>query len=239
MTSPPLLVTSAAIPTAPFVEISEPTARMRLTVESIRNWLVAFPNLGIVLCDGSGFDFTDALQEASVIDSERLEVLCFTNDQEKVKRQGKGYGEGEIVSYALRHSQLLRRAKVFAKCTGKLFVENYQPCTRGTVHSIRIEKSYKGRFSRAYDACDTRFYVVSAAYYRSVLEHCHQGVDDRRGYFLEHAFADALKKSGARGTDFAFKPQISGHSGSMACEYRPLSESIKSKVLRNIRRWLT
>ncbi|MBV8887332.1 MAG: hypothetical protein JO235_25510 [Chroococcidiopsidaceae cyanobacterium CP_BM_RX_35] len=38
---------------------------------------------------------------------------------------GKGWGEGEIIEYAINHSKILNKSTRFYKVTGRLFVENF------------------------------------------------------------------------------------------------------------------
>lgn len=51
---------------------------------------------------------------------------------------GKGYGEGEIIEYGLKYSELLRGAAYFCKLTGRLKVENINRFTK----LAKMDKSY-------------------------------------------------------------------------------------------------
>ena len=55
---------------------------------------------------------------------EKLESLSFTGNEKRIASCGKGYGEDDIIEYALKHSDLLKEATYFCKLTGWLKVDN-------------------------------------------------------------------------------------------------------------------
>src|SRR5512137_146085 len=93
--TPTLLLTSCVHVSAPFVELSDPAKRVELTLKSIKQWLKIAGNLNVVICDGSGYDFTKDVAEW--FPQARIECISFKNNTELVLAYGKGYGEGEIV----------------------------------------------------------------------------------------------------------------------------------------------
>ena len=44
--------------------------------------------------------------------------------------QGKGYGEGEIIEYALKNSAFLHSEREFIKLTGRITIENLDAIIR-------------------------------------------------------------------------------------------------------------
>jgi hypothetical protein len=142
--------------------------------------------------------------------------MSFENDQEQVRLKGKGYGEGEIIKYALEHSELLATANSFAKCTGKLWVENYRSC----------QKAYNGTAgfshfgSMAVTAVDTRFFIVRKEFYRSKLLGSHAECDDLGGKYLENVYCDSLRGMPRKDWMLSTYPNIRGVSGTSGQEYR-------------------
>src|SRR5271169_3656162 len=96
---PPVLLTSCVNVADHSVSVKDENSRIRLTIESIEKWLAISPYLRLVICDGSNFDFSRILQEK--FPEANIECLFFENNKELVVLYGKGYGEGEIVEYAL------------------------------------------------------------------------------------------------------------------------------------------
>jgi hypothetical protein len=233
----PLLITSAINNVAPFVALNDHNKRLESTLVALQHWRRIAPELKIVLCDGSNFDLTTHIHNI-LGESDNIEILKFKNDQDAVKKYGKGYGEGEIINYALKHSAYLNQNKVFAKCTSKLWVENFAVCTLNFKENIRIEKCYTERFSNKYNYCDTRFYMVEKKFYLEHLRLCHEQVRDFDGFYLEHSFAKNISESRLRSSLFPELPLIYGQSGSSGCFYVPNPEKFLTSAKRRIRNLL-
>lgn len=231
-----LLITSAAQPSAPYTALSDTKMRVVYTLDSIRVWRDAFPELKIVLCDGSGYDFNSDIERVIHSKLTNFEVLSFRNSVEMVSRRGKGYGEGEIVNFALKNSSFLRNSSHFAKCTGKLWVENFSECLAQYNGALSIEKFYRGRYSFQYTECDTRFYIVDKELYERTFASCGELVNDPEGYYLETAFSDAIKGNKISYSDFKCKPLIFGFSGTSGLKCHPGGESWRRRIFRNFRR---
>lgn len=223
----PLLLTSCIVVSAKHTALSDSKLRLTETIKSLEQWFTTPGIEKIVVCDGSGFDLTPFVHHLTnkAID---LEILAFHNDAANVLIKGKGYGEGQIVNYAISHSRILSNSTAFVKCTSKLWVSNYASCISG--FNGRLGFDFNGWLTPRF--IDTRFYIAAKDQYRSLLSDAHLQVDDDAGYYLEHAFIDAL--SGLKPLDYAMvpTPRIQGVSGSTAKSYQP--SSFKS-LLRDVR----
>lgn len=229
----PLLLTSAVNVSAVLVEIRDADRRIALTMDAIREWIRIEPNIEIVICDGSGHDFTLLVKQT--FPDNKIECLHFQNNEELVRTRGKGFGEGEIVNYALSHSKFISTADCFAKCTSKLWVDNYHKCLLGFNGILICEIMYYENSLYNYRKCDTRFYITDKTFYIDTIANCHTQVDDERWYYLEHAFADAIRGKNLRSVLFREKPLIYGFSGTTGGSYVPTPDSLKSVLLRRIR----
>jgi hypothetical protein len=235
----PLLITSAARPEPDLVVLNDTNLRIGYTLESIKLWAKHHPTLEIVLCDGSGYDFSKMISEDDHLVQANIEVLFFQNDSARVRDKGKGYGEAQIVQYALENSKTLARHPFFSKCTAKLFLKNYSEITMRFSGSINIEKGYLSIMSTNFNDCDTRFYITSKEYYRRHLLDSYHFVDDPKGIYLEHVFAQKIKESGVSNVDFRCKPLLQGYSGTSG-KYMDLpDETKKRQLIRWIRRTVT
>ena len=110
----PILLTSSVKVMDSSGKLNNPNLRIHYTIESISEWIKIDPSVQIVICDGSGFDFSDTVKNKFPL--AKIECIFFDNDAEKIKIHGKGYGEGEIIRYALQHSHMLLKSDVFIKC---------------------------------------------------------------------------------------------------------------------------
>ena len=237
-----LLLTSSVHVAAPFVEVTEARTRASLILDSLAHWVRIAPALNIVICDGSGYDFTQAVAER--FPRAAIECINFQNDKAGVARYGKGYGEGEIIEYALSRSAYLRACDNFAKCTGKLWVNNYAAVMKGfsgpmwcqlSVNDLWSFKNIRPSF------VDTRFYVVNKNFYIRHFLRAYQHVRDHDRHFLEHCFKDVMVADHLKASRFLFliPPSLGGVSGSSGEVYgrenlikRRITNRIKSVMLR-------
>ena len=106
----------------PFTVVSDATQSLNQYLLALQFYLQN-TSCPIVFVDNSNMDKTPFLEYESQYGS-RLEILSF--DGNKVKTQGKGLGEMEIIEYALIHSKfnLLLDKHRIVKITGRLIVRN-------------------------------------------------------------------------------------------------------------------
>jgi hypothetical protein len=213
----PVLITSAINVSAAQTMLADAERRLQLTLQSIEHWRSTPMVSHVIVCDGSGFDLGSHIKNMRTDQmGADCEVISFTNDVAKVRTKGKGYGEGEIVNYALQHSPVLRDAIVFAKCTGKLWVENFGGCLKRFNGLAAFD--FHGNFKP--EQIDTRFYIVNKEFFNLNMAALHNHVDDSNGFYLEHAFRDGLKRFKISDYVMCPTPRVSGVSGSMGTTYQ-------------------
>jgi hypothetical protein len=236
MTAPttdiPLIITSAINVHAVRTKLRSSNERLRLTLEGLREWMSLRVFRRIVVCDGTGFDMTPHLNE--LIDTGNAEIafesLCFQNDAALVKQLGQGYGEGQIVDYALNHSRLLAETDSFAKCTSKLWVTNATSCLRH--YNGTAAFNLAGGFIPTY--VDTRFYICSKAFYNSYLRDCHLAVDEDNVQYLEHRFFTSIRGMPLYRNTLFPTPFVRGVSGTSATPHPTNRRDNLIKDVRNI-----
>jgi hypothetical protein len=224
----PILITSAIAVSADQTQMMDIDLRIRSTIHAALKWRQLNPQARIVLCDGSGFDLKRHLSNEPTLAS-NLEFIGFLNDFELVKTFGKGRGEGEIINYALDHSDYLAEADVFCKCTGKLWVENHESFVRARRGPFAFD--YHGRILPF--RIDTRYYVASKREFSEILRNAFLAVDEPKGVDLESAYASALGNIALNRYVSPIVPLINGLSGSMGVTYSPARGRSLLKGLRN------
>lgn len=210
MRSIPVLLTSAIRVSASHTALQDEQLRLALTLDSVRRWQRTPGVSAVVVCDGSGFDLSAHLSAQDKAHGVPVECLSFRNDVARVRAQGKGFGEGQIVEHALSHSQHLRDAPVFAKCTGKLWVANFPAC----LARFEGQAAFDIRGLRTIRCVDSRFYIVTRALYDQQLRHVHAEVQDDQGHFLEHCLMDGLHPLPPSAFVMLPSPDVRGVSGS-------------------------
>jgi len=191
--TPPLLLTSSLIPADLSGNLNDPSMRMMHTIESISEWLKIDPNIQIVICDGSGFDFSETVKVN--FPSANIECVFFNNDVEQIKRHGKGYGEGEIIRYAIEHSKSIKKSEVFIKCTAKLWVANFQQCLLECNKQFTCSAYFANVFSykkTSLKFIDTRFYISRKDFYLNHFSSAHVQLGNTE-QSIEDAFLDIVK----------------------------------------------
>ncbi|WP_314138474.1 hypothetical protein [Buttiauxella noackiae] len=209
----PIIVTSCINPNAPLTKLQDPKIRIDVTIDALKKICKHADN--IVFCDGSAFDISAELKKHPEFDNKNIEVLFFKNDTKSVEMFGKGFGEGEIVNYAVEHSEYIHSSTCFAKLTSKLYVDNLQKCLKAfnstgffvPVPSFREEM------------IDTRFYIVDKNFYNKNLKKVYKKVRDLEGIYLEHVFYDVLIKLDKHKYVARVMPIIRGVSGTFNTNY--------------------
>lgn len=238
---PPILLTSSVHVSAPLTVLNEEAVRIRLALESIGRWVKIAAGARIVVCDGSGFDFSEECEK--LFPGSTIECLSFLNDAPSVRKYGKGYGEGEIVNYALENSRFLRNAKSFVKCTGKLWAANFEELLSAAKGPFACDFHFMNAgsvFSIRPFHVDTRFYIADTDFYRRYLSDAYRAVRDSEGYYLERAFCDSLLNIRRPISSYMFRcPMcIEGVSGSSGMQYHGSADASVSRRLRQIVKYL-
>jgi hypothetical protein len=122
------------------VKIRDRAERQRQYLEGLLAWITLTDLPIIVFCENTNtsYDFTKIIKFAR-LNNKILEVLVFSGNH-KAQIYGKGYGEGEIVDYAMKYSQYLSHSQSFYKVTGRLFVKNFNQIKEVHAHLPNVFK---------------------------------------------------------------------------------------------------
>jgi hypothetical protein len=233
---PPILLTSCVIISDLSVSLKDKDARIRLTMESIEKWLAISPELNLVICDGSNFDFTNLVRER--FPDAKIECLFFDNNKEFVRLYGKGYGEAEIVKYALLNSTYIGQADYFAKCTAKLWVDNFHECLKSWNGNFVCKGYFENVFSlkkTKFEYVDTRFYLAKSSFYLNYLDAAHLDLGTEHGRSLEYCFKEVVTKQKFEHVMFNVPPVICGVGGGSGTYYK---NNLKRRIKEVIRMWI-
>jgi hypothetical protein len=218
----PILITSSITPHDTGVKLSDPQKRLFHAIEAIEHWIRVAPRAKFVLCDGSNYDFQPIARER--FPKNDIECLRYQNDQSKIAVYGRGYGEGEIVKFALEHSAYLRASDAFAKCSSKLWVENFAECLNEWQGDCLFSGVFKNTFSIIKPIemiqVDTRFYIMSNDFYIKNLVYAHRKIGVSEGFGLEDSFHQALRKINKEKYLFSVPPVIKGVGGGTGKYYK-------------------
>jgi len=232
----PVLLTSCVYVSDRSVSLSLAQDRISYTLKSIEHWLEQSHLIRIVICDNSGYDFSGDVKK--LFPNKEIECLSFLGDKSAVSIYGKGYGEGEIIEFAIENSKIISTAKFFAKCTAKLWVNNPDHFLKTWTGDCALKPVFKNVFSLKscnVDYVDTRFYLVSVDFYTRHLKNLHKKLEKGCPIGIEQLFLQAVFESKLKNIFWDKCPEICGVSGASGKAYR---NSFRKKIKERLRYFL-
>ena len=178
----------------------------------------------IVFCENSNTDIRSHFN--SNIFKNRLEILTFLGNQDK--QRGKGYGEAEIIEYALQHSLLMHKNTIIIKITGRLIINNINTILKSLKHQERdfISCIIHSDFKFA----DSRIICATSTFYKEFLNNKNM-INDNNGVYFEHALCFSVLNSSITYIPFIEEPLIIGESGSTGVKYQSYLPNKKQRLL--------
>lgn len=214
-----LLITGCIKPEAnqKFLVLVNYEERLKQYVESIKYYIKESVFHNIVFCENSGFEYEeiDSIIEMARKYYKNIEWISFNGNKEKIIECGKGYGEGEIIKYALEHSDLMKSSHAFAKVTGRLVIKNINQLMK----NVQVNRNYFNRDIYRGHGIDTRFYICEIKFYKNFLENAYEMtyIGTEKVVALEDVFYNVLKKSTYR--SLIRYPIFVGKSGGNGRDY--------------------
>ena len=188
----------------------------------------------LIFCENTNYnyDYSDLSQKARS-KGKFFETLLFSGDYFNIQLRGKGYGEGEIIRYALDKSQYLNKCQSFYKLTGRLIVKNMDRIITATCSESAFDFHPGVIYSRKRNHVETIFYKAERNLYQKYLNEAYQEVDELKFQYLEHIFYQCL--AGFKLTSFRVLPKISGQSGTTGINYdKPFRLQLLEKLYYTI-----
>jgi hypothetical protein len=196
--------------------------------------LTKIPTTKIVICDGTGFDWSLYFPLNS-----NFETIHFNNSQDKVNEYGKGYGEVEIINYAIVNSETLKLHNCFYKLTAKYSLKNIEKYIFN-----KPKSSFKcyGGFNlkrMSLDYVQTIFWYSTVDFYIKNFSNLYQYINDHAGHDMEVAMASIIKKNNIKNYQMSIIPMIMGWSGTSnryidAAQYVKFHRVVKNYLLSYI-----
>ena len=212
----------------PFTVVSDATQRLNQYLLALQFYLQN-TSCPIVFVDNSNMDKTPFLEYESQYGS-RLEILSF--DGNKVKTQGKGLGEMEIIEYALIHSKfnLLLDKHRIVKITGRLIVRNINSLLKCDKWHLYPYKSIVCHVNSDLTFADSRIFI-SLGSFMNLLVKQRKYLNDTKGMYFEHLLCQQIKQQKTF-TFFPFitEPHFEGISGSTGIKYEKPNTSLLYKL---------
>lgn len=232
----PVLITSAVKPASTSdTNLTSACARLHQCRDAIADLLEKRLFGYYVIVDGSNVEIFDQteIDALAIKYGVQIEQLAFQQESEKVRLQGKSYGELAIIFYALNHSKLMKEFGSFTKISGRYSITN--------LHDVLLKVNHLKNFfffdnpiffnlNKKYTCtivyrCETEFFQKA---FNRTMEECSY---DKNG-FLESIFyrrLAPLNKKGVR-VQFPYYTGISGVTGESIINSKYFFRNVLSKA---------
>lgn len=194
------------------LSLADADERKRQYIDSLRYYIEKTKFKKIVFCENSMEEEDKDLKLRALIKNKEFEWITFQGDTKRINKQGKGYGEGEIIEYALNYSRVLSTCRCFIKITGRLIIKN--------INWLLFLSNTNCYFDVRANWIDTKCYLANIDMYMKHFKDAYKKVDDRNGFFLEHSFSDVYNKSPNLYNKIPFILNFIGQSGSTGIMYQ-------------------
>lgn len=210
----PILLTATVVIQDKSTVIFDSNVRLLQYQIAIEKW-ISIGVKKIVFCENTCTSImNENLKHLIESNDVEFEEILFKGSVEKISAKGKGFGEGEIIRYAIEKSDIIKRDQYFFKVTGRLFIKNFLDikCFIQRENPQGFFLFLKG------NKVDTRAFFSDINFYQKNMLFSYVHVDDKAGAFLEHCFYDVLKSIPFRAS-LGPSPKYAGVSGSTGGSY--------------------
>ena len=210
-----------------FTSLTDPTIRLKQYADAI-NFYIKNTDLPIVFADNSGTD----MSLLGIQDNQRVELLSFSGNSNKTR--GKGYGEAEILSYALTNSHLINYGNknsnpTIIKITGRLIISNIHK-TIEKKFLFQEPNSVVVSINSDFSFADSRIIIAPKSFFQEFLKH-KEKLDDSKGNFFEHVLIQCIiQEKNSHYFPFFVEPQIIGQSGTSGERYKIQDQNLKYRI---------
>ena len=170
----------------------------------------------IVFAENSNTNISDLFEKE--VANNLIEFLTFKGN-EFDPELGKGYGEAEIIEYAINHSRFIRESDYIIKVTGRLIPQNF--------HQLLVDFKLYPKFDVVVSyACrgllDSRIVIAKSEFWEKKFLPNRNRLNDSKGYYFEHLLEDCLNGVAWR-PFFLSLPKFNGISGTSGTKTENLS----------------
>jgi hypothetical protein len=213
----------------PILNRSNTNTRLSDYQQSLAQWMDEKNTPKLVFCENSGYDLSSLEKNCRENNphQKEIEFISFVNNNYPIEF-GKGYGEMNIIEYALKNSRLIHPDSLVIKITGRLYIAGIGDIIK-RMRKKQIADCYcnmRGNlnWAQSYIFCATVSFIKEYLLPRKHL------INDQNEVYFEHVLARAVHASLADGKAWSTLPgflNIKGFSASSGDNY---SRSIISQI---------
>jgi hypothetical protein len=214
-----------------FTERSDPHEREQDYINALSQWIKT--GLPIIFCENSGYDLSKIHEMTSSYN--KIEILQF-DGQKFDKSLGKGFGEQEILHFIAENSILFSLSKKIIKITGRYYLKNIKQFEG----SLAIVNGVSTILKKNLTFSDSRVIISTPEFITDYLFLYTSRINDKNGYYFEHALSQAIHKYMADSGEWIMLPHypiISGYSGTSNAKINSIVKDFKRKIFYSLKLW--
>lgn len=213
-----LLMTATILPQESWnLKLKDPGRRLEQYISSLEYYIVNTGIERIVFCENSNYSFdTRRILQLAGQYGKEVEIIQFAADKDAILKHGKGYGEGEIIKYAMGKSRLLKQSEYFIKVTGRLKITNIDKIRA----KLSLDRIYMNKSLIEYQAMDTVLYCMPKRVFQRHFMYAYRQVCDKKYNYIEHVFKRVVREDNLEVHSLPLYLDIQGVSGTVGVPYQ-------------------
>ena len=197
------------------VAVSNLNERLNQYLQNIERFILKSDFDIIIFAENSNYGYNYLpLNKLAKKHNKKLEILSFMGSNDIIKIFGKGFGEGEILKYAVENSEYLKDNDVeFYKITGRIFVKNINKILKqSTAKNIFIKWDIRK------NQIDSRFFKTQVGFFKKYVMPAMHITDERTALSIEEVYYSELRGN-KEIKSFKSYPLITGICASLGKPY--------------------
>jgi hypothetical protein len=200
------------------VVLSDATERLNQYCEVIRKFISESPFDRIVFAENTNHPFdTQMFIQLADNHGKKFEFIrCVLNETEKgiMRKKGKSYGEGKLISYAVKNSRLIAEVDVIYKITGRVFLNNGASILKSK-HKVKNEFISKNKIGWS----NTEFFKINKQDFIKYFYGVEDFADDYAERSIERVYYRILRENKVDVKAFRAYPVLHGRVASTVSRF--------------------
>lgn len=219
---------------------NNPKVRLEDYKQGLKFWLQTRGLSKIVFCENSNHDLEE-LREVAKNHNDQNKLIEFFSfyGQNFSKELGKGYGELNILSYALSHSKLITSETKIVKATGRYIIKNVSQLICFVRENPKADIICD--LSQNLFWSDSRIFVCSTAFIEKSLLPLQNQLDESKGINFEMTLARAVHRGIGEGQLWMLPPclpEVFGVFGTTDTAYKRIFlKDLLRRIIYSIKRF--
>lgn len=172
-----------------FTKLQNVDIRQEQYIKAISYYL-EYTKYNIVCVENTGINFNSYFDQHK--HKNRLECLTYIGNNYS-KGLGKGYGEAQIIKYAIAHSKYINKNTYLVKITGRLIIKNINTVINPLLLRLSNKIIQFDFFSKHF--INSTCFICPSQWILETIQTYGKLLNDTNGYYFEHMLYDSILKS--------------------------------------------